>query len=185
MALARDYQDGTQYRRDDLPGGPADQEAVSPYKHYPDDLQRIELPHPGSLPTTSFWETVARRRSVRQYASTGISRKDLFLLLYADDQIGPKVAAACLDQVMCRQAACNFLWTAVFSRTFQKYGDRGLRYVYLDAGHVGHSLQLAATALGLGCCNIAALFDSEVNELLGLDGRSESIVYAASVGPPS
>ncbi len=238
MGLARDYQNGTKYRRGDLPGTPADQEAVAAYKHYPDDLPRIELPHPDKLPSASFWETVARRRSQRQYAPADISRDNLFLLLWAsqgitrpghvpfraspsagalfpietyvaanrvaglapglyhwqlpeerlvqlykDPEMGAKVAAACLDQVMCEQAACSFLWTAVFGRTFQKYGDRGLRYVYLDAGHVGHSLQLAATALGLGSCNIGALFDSEVNDLLGIDGQSESIVYGASVGP--
>ena len=240
MALAQDYQDGTKYRRGDLPGKPTNQEAVPPYKHYPEELPRIELPHPDRLPSASFWETVARRRSQRQYADAEISRDDLFLLLWAsqgitrpghvpfraspsagalfpietyvavnrvaglapglyhwqlpeerlvqlckDPEMGGKVAAACLDQAMCEQAACNFLWTAVFGRTFQKYGDRGLRYVYLDAGHVGHSLQLAATALGLGSCNIAALFDGEVNELLGIDGKTESIVYAASVGPVS
>ena len=83
---------------------------------------------------------------------------------------------------MCRSAACSFLWTAVFERTLRKYGDRGLRYVYLDAGHVGHALQLAAAALGLGSCCIGALFDDEVNRLLGIDGVHESIVYAASVG---
>ncbi len=104
------------------------------------------------------------------------------VLLRADCDLGEQVAIACLDQDMCRSAACSFLWTAVFERTLREYGDRGLRYVYLDAGHVGHALQLAAAALGLGSCCIGALFDDEVNRLLGIDGVHESIVYAASVG---
>lgn len=101
-----------------------------------------------------------------------------------DADIGSRVAAACLNQHMCADAACVFLWTAVLGRTLSKYGERGLRYVYLDAGHVGQNLQLAATACGLGSCNVAALFDDEVNAILGVDGESETIVYAATVGVP-
>jgi len=111
--------------------------------------------------------------------------EERLVLLGRDDATGEKVAAACLDQGMCAEAACVFLWSAVFGRTVARYGERGLRYVYLDAGHVGQSLQLAATALGLSSCNIAALFDDEVNSLLGVDGRQESIVYAATVGRPA
>lgn len=108
--------------------------------------------------------------------------EERLVALRREDGLGPRVASACLDQSMCGEAACVFLWTAVFARTLSRYGRRGMRYVYLDAGHVGQNLQLAAAALGLGSCNIGALFDDEVNRLLGVDGRAESIVYAASVG---
>ncbi len=105
--------------------------------------------------------------------------------LYADGRIASRIAAACLDQSMCAEAQCVFVWTAVFARTRSKYGERGLRYIYMDAGHVGQNLQLAATALGLGSCNVGALFDDEVNELLGVDGLGESVLYATAVGKPA
>jgi nitroreductase len=44
---------------------------------------------------------------------------------------------------------------------------------------------LAATALRLSACPIAALYDDEVNEILGVDGREESILYMAAVGTPA
>lgn len=106
------------------------------------------------------------------------------VVLAEDPAIGRRVVSACMDQSMCAEAACTFLWTAVFARTTARYGERGLRYVYLEAGHVGQSLLLAAAGLGLASCTIGALFDGEVNDLLGVDGCEESIIYAAAVGRP-
>ncbi|SFH26787.1 SagB-type dehydrogenase domain-containing protein [Desulfotomaculum arcticum] len=106
------------------------------------------------------------------------------LHLLQEGEFGSSLAGAALDQPMVENSAVNFLWTAVTSRTFWKYGQRGIRYIYMDAGHVGQNLYLAAAALDLGCCVIGAFFDDEVNKLLGVDGEDETIVYMASVGRP-
>jgi SagB-type dehydrogenase family enzyme len=95
------------------------------------------------------------------------------------------VARAALDQKMCMTAAVVFMWTAVFHRSKWKYGQRAYRYVYLDAGHIAENLALAATSLDLGSCHIAALYDDEVNNLLGVDGTEESILYMTVVGHPA
>ena len=58
------------------------------------------------------------------------------------------------------------------------------RYVYLDAGHIAQNLALGAVALGLGSCQIGALYDAEVNALLNVDGVEESAVYMTVVGVP-
>lgn len=86
---------------------------------------------------------------------------------------------------MCGAAAVVFIWTAVFQRSKWKYGQRAYRYVYLDAGHVAENLALAATGLGLGSCPIAALYDDEVNGLIGADGVAESVIYMTAVGCPA
>ena len=52
----------------------------------------------------------------------------------------------------------------------------------LDVGCGAGVLSLAAAALGLGSCPIAALYDDEINALVGVDGRAESAVYMTSVG---
>jgi len=67
-------------------------------------------------------------------------------------------------------------------RNFAKYGHRGLRYVLMDAGHICQNMLLAAEALNLGACPVAAFYDDELNRLLNLDGEEESVVYLASVG---
>jgi len=94
------------------------------------------------------------------------------------------VARAALDQEMCAYAAVVFVWTAIFDRSKQKYAQRAYRYVYLDAGHIAQNVALAAVALGLGSCQVAALLDNEVNELIEVDGTDESTVYMTTVGRP-
>jgi len=96
-----------------------------------------------------------------------------------------ETAAAALDQAIARTAGAVFIWTGVFPRSKWKYKQRAYRYVYLDAGHIAQNLALAAVGLGLGTCQIAALYDDEANALLGVDGEDESVVYMSTVGRPA
>jgi SagB-type dehydrogenase family enzyme len=73
----------------------------------------------------------------------------------------------------------------VFPRSKWKYEQRAYRYCYLDAGHIAQNVALAAVALGLGSCQIAALYDDEANDLLGIDGELESTIYMTVVGRPA
>lgn len=96
-----------------------------------------------------------------------------------------EIAMAALGQDMCADAPVVLVWTAVFGRSTWRYGQRAYRYIYLDAGHIAENLALAAVALDLGTCQIGALFDDEVNRILGIDGESESVVYMSVVGKPA
>lgn len=95
-----------------------------------------------------------------------------------------RVARAALDQKVAYDAHFVLVWTAVFERCEWKYRQRAYRYVYLDAGHIGQSAALAATAEGLGSCQIGAIYDEEANDLLGVDGIEESTIYMTVVGIP-
>ena len=94
------------------------------------------------------------------------------------------IARAALDQKTAYDANVVFAWTAVLERCKWKYKQRAFRYIYLDAGHIAQTVALAAVALGLGTCQIAALYDEEVNGLLGVDGREETAIYLTVVGRP-
>jgi len=74
------------------------------------------------------------------------------------------------------------VWVAVRQRMVWRYGERGYRYLHLDAGHVCQNLYLAAEALHCGVCAIAAYDDEAVNQLLVLDGREQFVIYIASLG---
>jgi len=95
-----------------------------------------------------------------------------------------ELARAAFDQDFVGEAGAVLIWTAVFGRSGWRYRDRAYRYIYLDAGHIAENAALAAVALGLGTCQIGALYDDEVNSLLGIDGEEESIVYMTAVGAP-
>ncbi len=104
--------------------------------------------------------------------------------LYAGDLRLP-VARAALDQRIAAEAQAVFVWTAVLERSRWKYGERFLRYVLLDAGHIAENVALAATALGLGTCQIAAFFDEEAADILGVDPDAEPVVYMSTAGRPA
>jgi SagB-type dehydrogenase family enzyme len=95
------------------------------------------------------------------------------------------LADAALGQRICADAQAVFVWTAVLERSRWKYGERFARYVLLDAGHIAENLALAATALGLGTCQVAAFFDEEVAALLGVNPDLEPVVYMSTVGRPA
>lgn len=94
------------------------------------------------------------------------------------------ISNAALGQHMCSHAAVVFIWTAIFNRSKCKYGERAYRYIYLDAGHIAENLALSATSIQLGTCQIAALYDDEVNQIIDVDGITESTLYLSIVGVP-
>jgi SagB-type dehydrogenase family enzyme len=94
------------------------------------------------------------------------------------------ISLAALGQQMCMEAAVIFIWTAIFHRSKWKYKQRAYRYIYLDAGHIAQNLALSATSLNLGSCQIGALYDDEVNQILNVDGTQESTIYMSIVGHP-
>lgn len=96
----------------------------------------------------------------------------------------PDLAGITMGQDMIRDANLVVVITAIFARTTWKYGQRGYRYVWLDAGHVGQNLYLVATALGLGPAAIGGFFDDELNRLLGLPCDEEEAVYVMCIGQP-
>ena len=72
--------------------------------------------------------------------------------------------------------------SAIFQRIKWKYGQRAYRYIYLDAGHIAENLALSATSLRLGSCQIGALYDDEINQIIDVDGSEESVIYMSVVG---
>jgi SagB-type dehydrogenase family enzyme len=93
----------------------------------------------------------------------------------------PSLAMITLGQDMVQNANLVIIITAVLQRTMWKYGQRGYRYILLDAGHLGQNLYLVATALGLGAVAIGAFFDDELNHLLRLPAE-EKAVYLVCIG---
>ena len=90
-----------------------------------------------------------------------------------------------LAQEFLTEAAVVFILTGYFARSASRYGSRAYRYTAMDAGHMGENLYLTATALGLSVTGVGAFFDGQVNDFLGIDGRSEAVLYLNAVGHPA
>lgn len=94
---------------------------------------------------------------------------------------GPEIGEI-LNYPFAQKASCAIIMTAVFSRNQMKYGERGYRYILLEAGHIGQNFCLASGALGLECCGFGGTRDTEVESLLEIDGVGESVVYGLLLG---
>lgn len=103
---------------------------------------------------------------------------------WAAEDAWRRACRALFDQPLLADAAAILLVGAVFGRTQVKYGERGYRLVLLDAGHAMQNALLAATGLGLAACPLGGFVDDELNELAGLDGIGENVLYACALGRP-
>jgi SagB-type dehydrogenase family enzyme len=83
------------------------------------------------------------------------------------------------------RAAALVLMTAVLPRPQWKYQSAHVyRAVLIEAGHLCQTFYLVATWLGLAPFCSMALANSRIESDIGIDGVSESVVYAAGVGTP-
>jgi SagB-type dehydrogenase family enzyme len=80
------------------------------------------------------------------------------------------------------QTSVGILITGVFERNQIKYGERGYRYVLIESGHVGQNIYLNCEALGLKCCSLGGTHDYAIEQLLDIDGVSESLIYSVVIG---
>ena len=92
------------------------------------------------------------------------------------------ISQAMIQSEIALGAALVIFITAVFERSVFKYGDRGYRFVLLEAGHVAQNINLVANALGLGAVNLGGYYDREIDDFLGLDGVTHSTIYMAAIG---
>lgn len=105
------------------------------------------------------------------------------LKLIKQGDLSRDLMKAALDQEWVGAAPINIVIAAVFERTTNYYGERGIRYVYMEVGHAGQNIYLEATALGLGCVVVGAFYDEMVKEVVGLAPREEPM-YIIPVGVP-
>ncbi|KAF5427780.1 Nitroreductase [Candidatus Methanophagaceae archaeon] len=90
-------------------------------------------------------------------------------------------AAVGQNQEHVRDAAVDLVFTAVYERTTGKYGERGFRYVHMEAGHAAQNVYLQAVSLKLGTVVIGAFIDDKVKELVNAEEQEEPL-YIMPVG---
>lgn len=78
------------------------------------------------------------------------------------------VARASLSQTWMAPAPVLMVIAAQYSRCTARYGERGLMYTHMEAGHVGANLFLQAEALGLGAGIVGAFEDKGLGQALNL-----------------
>ncbi|MEM0496823.1 MAG: SagB/ThcOx family dehydrogenase [Acidilobaceae archaeon] len=91
---------------------------------------------------------------------------------------------ACLEQEWILRAKAVIVITAIYERTTRRYGDRGVRYVWIEVGHAGQNIYLQATALQLATVAIGAFHDNWVREVIGAP-VNEHTLYVMPIAKPA
>ncbi|MFP4501075.1 MAG: SagB/ThcOx family dehydrogenase [Candidatus Hydrogenedentota bacterium] len=100
-----------------------------------------------------------------------------------DEDVREALAGAALGQDPVRQAPAVLVIAGVYKRTTSRYGDRGIRYVHMEAGHVGQNIYLQAEACGVRAVSIGAFDDNAVQRVLGLP-KNNVPLYLIPIGLP-
>ena len=97
-----------------------------------------------------------------------------------------RVVELCGMQEWAGGTAFLVVLSAVIDRMLSKYRTpRSYRVCLLNAGHLGQTFALTATALGLGPFQSAAFHDSAVAQACGLDNIGHTPVYILAAGHPA
>ena len=149
----------------------------------PDDPQPLRtVPSGGALYPLEMYAVLARvegaesglyhldpLRPALEVMSLGASPQAIL----QEASIYPEIVEGC---------AATLLITGMFWRSRFKYGLRGYRFTLLEAGHLAQNVLLMCAALGLAAVPVGGFYDRPVDELLGVDGVNESVLYSVCLG---
>jgi SagB-type dehydrogenase family enzyme len=116
--------------------------------------------------------------------SAGIYQYDCHhhhLILRREGDFRAKLSQSALGQSSITNGAINIVLTGIYERTTPRYGDRGIRYVHIEAGHIAQNVFLQAVALGLGSVPIGAFNDRKVQQWLDIP-KNEIPLYILPAG---
>ena len=132
---------------------------------YGNNKFRKTAPSAGALYPLSIYLVVNRVEKLNKglYLYRGANHS---LIKVSDKDISNKLAHAAFSQTFVHTAPLALIISAIPGITTAKYGQRGIRYIYMEAGHVSQNIYLEATRLGLGTVAVGAFDDQQVKDLL-------------------
>ena len=114
----------------------------------------------------------------------GIYRYDPFnheIIMVKEGDSREPLSLASLGQSCVKKAPISIVFAGVYDRIIGKYGERGIMYTYMEAGHAAQNVYLQAEALELGTVVVGAFIDDKVKEVIGMK-KEETPLYILPVG---
>jgi SagB-type dehydrogenase family enzyme len=96
--------------------------------------------------------------------------------LLSEGDLREEVARASLGQMWMATPPLSLVISAEYARITGRYGDRGVRYAMIEAGHIGQNIFLQAGALGLGAGIVGAFQDEAVIKVMGIPRSHEPLL---------
>jgi SagB-type dehydrogenase family enzyme len=122
-------------------------------------------------------------RGIYRYEPNGHRLLPMFAAEHIDALLG--CFSVPEEFISIRRSCGIFLLIGHSWRTMRKYGARGMRFAFMEAGAIGHSVALAVAALGYASVDCANVYDDEVHELLDIDGVDAALFHLIIFGCPA
>lgn len=155
-SVGRAFLEETAYSRGKELQAPADYHQPESYRSYPHALRRLELPPPEVRGGAGLWETISKRRSVREFSRRPMSLEEVSQLLWAVQGVtgslgGVEVRAAASAGALYPDETYVFLLNVADCRpAVAHYDVRAHALEVLEEGEFAHPLALAC--LGQSSC---------------------------------
>ncbi len=109
------------------------------------------------------------------------------LLQVGDDLSANKfLYSLCVPEKVVSISRANVVYLLVSRswKSMRKYGERGMRFAFHEAGSIAQNIHLASTALGVGTVDCASFYDDEAHQALELDGVCTALLHCIVSGVP-
>ena len=146
------------------------------------------VPSPGGLYPVDLYMAVQHVTGLRSGLYRYVPRRDRLYQIQDEKAFDAVRGAFSFPDQLISISAANvvFLLVLRIQKLMRKYGDRGVRYAFIEAGEITQSIHLAVTALGFGSVECAGFYDAEMLDLLGLSPGTNAVVHTVVMGvPPS
>lgn len=107
------------------------------------------------------------------------------LVKIATKDFRENLAAAALNQHFVAEAPASIVLAANYARTTSRYGERGVRYVHMEVGHITQNIYLQCESLNLGTVAVGAFNDKKVKLLLEIKEEPLMIVPLGDISSAS
>jgi SagB-type dehydrogenase family enzyme len=151
-------------------------------------VQFRSVPSPGGLYPVDLYMAVQHVTGLRSGLYRYVPRRDRLYQIQDEKAFDAVRGAFSFPDQLISISAANVIFLLVLriQKLMRKYGDRGVRYAFIEAGEITQSIHLAVTALGFGSVECAGFYDAEMLDLLGLSPGTNAVVHTVVMGvPPS
>ncbi len=103
------------------------------------------------------------------------------LELVVEGEFLADIVSASLNQRWMSEACLLVALAADYSFITDVYGNRGITYTHMEAGHISQNIYLQCESLALGTCAVGAFEDSAIAGILKLP-HNETALYLMPIG---
>lgn len=90
-----------------------------------------------------------------------------------------ELSQAAANQPWVLKAPISIVLVSIQERITSRYGPRSIRYIFMEAGHIGQNVHIQCETLGLGTVMIGAYSDKAAREVIGVE---QEVIYMMPIG---